>query len=108
MKTTKIIVCIALVVHILFSIPVIIADPTLSSFVGIFGARESWAFQITSDLLFGFVLFAVLVYGIEGSLKKAVMWFVAANLLGNPAFAIYLLLNLDKLGKTKSPASVND
>lgn len=61
---------------------------------------------MTSDLLFGFVLFSVLVYTLENSFKKALMWFVLANLLGNPVFAIYLLLNLDKLGGARLQASV--
>ena len=102
MKTAKIVICIALIIHILFSIPVIIADPTLATFMEILGQRETWAFQITSDLLFGFVLFAVFVYALENSLKKAVMWFVLANVLGNPAFAIYLLLNMDRLRSSKT------
>tara|TARA_R110000787_G_scaffold33575_5_gene87883 strand:+ start:593 stop:835 length:243 start_codon:yes stop_codon:yes gene_type:complete len=70
----------------------------LTTFLEIFSQRETWAFQITSDLLFGLLLFAILIYGIEGSVKTAALWFVAANLLGNPAFAIYLLLTFDKLG----------
>ncbi|RLA44608.1 MAG: hypothetical protein DRR06_09275 [Gammaproteobacteria bacterium] len=107
MKTTKIIIYIVLIIHILFSIRVMIADPTLTTFVEILGQRETWAFQITSDLLFGFVLFAVLVYTLENSLKKAVMWFVLANVLGNPAFAIYLLLNLDRLRSGKTLPSSN-
>ena len=97
MNTPKIIIVIALIVHVVLSIPVIIADPTLSTFMSILSQRETWAFQITSDLLFGFVLFGVLVYLIESSLKTAALWFVVANLLGNPAFAIYLLLNIDNL-----------
>ncbi len=98
MKTAKIIVMLGLTLHLLLTVPVILADPTLTTFLEIFSQRETWAFQITSDLLFGFLLFAVLVYGIDGSLKTAALWFVAANLLGNPAFAIYLLLNIGKLG----------
>ncbi|MBV1930891.1 MAG: hypothetical protein KUG71_04170 [Porticoccaceae bacterium] len=101
MKITKIIICVGLIVHVLFSMPVLIADPTLTTFIEILNQRETWAFQVTSDLLFGFVLFAVLVYTLEGSLKRALMWFVVANLLGNPAFAIYLLLNLDKLSSAR-------
>lgn len=101
MKITKIIICVGLVIHVLFSIPVIIADPTLTTFMEILNQRQTWAFQVTTDLLFGFVLFAVLVYTLENSLKKALMWFVIANFIGNPAFAIYLLINLDKLGSAR-------
>ena len=104
MISARTIVFIVLIVHILFSIPVLIADPTLTTFMEILGQRETWAFQITSDLLFGFVLFAILVFTIENSVKKALLWFVAANLVGNPAFAIYLLLNMAKIRGEGVPA----
>jgi hypothetical protein len=99
MNATKIIIGIALAVHVYFSIPVIIADPWLATFFEIFENCETWAFQITSDLFLGFLLFAIMIYLVEGSLKTAVWWFVGINLIGNPAAAIYVLINMNKIQK---------
>ena len=97
MNVIKIIVGAALLIHILLSIPVIIADPTLTTFVALLGERETWGFQIFSDLVLSFILITTLIYFIEGSWKIALAWFVAINLFGNPASAVYLLINMNKI-----------
>lgn len=84
-------------VHLYVMGTVLIADPTLSTFVSILDEPKTWAFAITSDLLMGFGLFAIVIYFFERSVKVAAFWFVLLNLLGNPVGAVYLLMNMKKI-----------
>lgn len=103
MNAIKIIVGAALVIHIVLSIPVIIADPGLGTFMSLLSERETWGFQIFSDLVLSFIVIGTLIYLIEGSWKTALMWFVAINILGNPVSAIYVLINMNKIQARLSP-----
>jgi hypothetical protein len=76
---------------------VLIADPTLSTFLPILSEPKTWAYAITLDLIMGFGLFAIAIYLFEKSLTAAVLWFVALNLFGNPAGSVYLLINMKKI-----------
>jgi len=105
MNIVKGIVGVALLIHIILSIPVIMADPALATFVDLLGQRETWGFQIFSDFLLGLILFATMIYFVEGSLKVAALWLVVMFCFGNPATSVYLLLNLNKVQERLSPAA---
>ena len=91
-------------VHLYVMGTVLIADPTLVTFMAILDEPKSWAFAITSDLLLGFGIFALVIYYFEQSVKAAVIWFVLLNLFGNPAGAVYLLMNMKKIEDRLAPA----
>ena len=92
-------------VHLYVMSTVLIADPTLVTFMAILDEPKSWAFAITSDLLLGFGLFALVIYYFERSVKAAVIWFILLNVFGNPAGAVYLLMNMQKIQDRLKPTA---
>ena len=59
--------------------------------------KNPWAMAATADLIFGLVMMSILIAFNETSATKAAAWIAALFLLGNPATAVYFLVNLPKL-----------
>lgn len=58
---------------------------------------DPWGIVALADLYLGFVLFAFVIAGFEGSVLRAAPWIVAMILLGNTVSAIWLALNAPRL-----------
>ena len=58
---------------------------------------DPWGVMAGVDLLLGLLLFGVLVFMVEESKGKAALWTLSFFMIGNPAPAVYLILNFDKL-----------
>ncbi len=97
MEKSKQAILIYMAVFVPLSIWGFYTEPTFSSFFGSLSIMEPWPLIITLDFMFGLLLFAVVIYLIEGSFAKAVVWGVLMLVIGNVATAIYLLLNFDKI-----------
>lgn len=91
----------AILIYLAVFVPLFVwgfyAEPTFSSFFTSLSFSAPWPMIITLDFMFGLLLFAVMIYLIEGSTKKAVIWGVLMFAIGNIVTAIYLLLNFDKI-----------
>lgn len=91
----------AILIYLAVFVPLFVwgfyVEPSFSSFFNSLSLKEPWPLIITLDFMFGLLLLAIMIYLIEGSLKKAVIWGVLMLLIGNIVSAIYLLLNFDKI-----------
>lgn len=56
-----------------------------------------WGITTLADLYLGIALFGVLVWRLERSTAKALLWLLPALLLGNVVPAVYVLLNLARI-----------
>ena len=56
-----------------------------------------WGITTLADLYLGIALFGVLVWRLERSAAKALLWLLPALLLGNVVPALYVLLNLARI-----------
>ncbi len=56
-----------------------------------------WGIATTADLYLGICLFGSIVWRLERSATKALLWTIPAFVLGNPVPAIYVLLNLKRI-----------
>lgn len=59
-----------------------------------------WFIATLFDAYFGFVAFWVWVAWKEGTIAARVLWLVSILLWGNPAIALYMLLELSRAGRT--------
>ncbi len=56
-----------------------------------------WGITTLADLYLGIALFGILVWRLERSAAKALLWLLPALLLGNVVPALYVLLNLARI-----------
>ena len=56
-----------------------------------------WGIATTADLYLGICLFGIIVWRLERSATKALLWTLPAIVLGNPVPALYVLLNLKRI-----------
>ncbi|MEN3974569.1 hypothetical protein [Emcibacter sp. SYSU 3D8] len=59
---------------------------------------DPWVALGMADLTFGFLLFSVIIGLAEGSVLRAAPWIVALFIVGNLVSAVYLLVNLNRIG----------
>jgi len=55
-----------------------------------------WGILMLLDLYLGFLVFGVMVYLLENSLKKALLWTIPCLILGNSVSLVYLALKFLK------------
>ena len=67
-------------------------------------SADPWVFVGTMDLIFGFVLFAVIIAWTEKSPIKAAPWIVALFILGNVVSAVWLLARFNVVRERLRPA----
>ncbi len=58
---------------------------------------DPWVIVAVADLYLGFILMAVVIATVEGSVVKAAPWIVALMIVGNLVAAVYLILHFARL-----------
>ncbi|MFN3231761.1 MAG: hypothetical protein ACE363_06325 [Alphaproteobacteria bacterium] len=59
--------------------------------------QDPWIIVVVADLYLGFILMAVVIAVVEGSVVKAAPWIIALMIAGNLVAAVYLLLHFARL-----------
>jgi hypothetical protein len=59
---------------------------------------DPWVALAVADLYLGFVLLAVVIALLERSPVRAALWIIPLFVVGNLVAAVYLLLNLNRIG----------
>ena len=80
-----------------------LATEDTAAFFALMG--EPWVKVVLADFYLGIVVFAVIVWAVEGAVLPALAWGLATACLGNPVAALWLVLRgLPKLRGEDAPA----
>lgn len=60
-------------------------------------STNPWGIATIADLYLGICLFGIIVWRLERSVFKALLWTAPTLMLGNPVPALYVLLNLKRI-----------